>query len=75
MPGGTRKLMNYNSQLIKILQKDSSLQSNTAMLLRQLEMRKGHTFSQRHQQLCLGGGNISATYSSAQQLLEKKHLR
>ena len=32
------------------------------LLLRRLEMRKVHKCSQRNQQLCLGGGNISATY-------------
>ena len=67
MPGGKRKLMNYNSELTKILQKDSSLQSKRCMvhgklMLRELEVRNVNTFSQRNQQLCLGEGNMSATY-------------
>ena len=49
-------------------------QENRKLLLRQLEMRKVHKCSQRNQQLCLGGRNISATYWIAQQLQDKKHL-
>jgi hypothetical protein len=67
MPGGVKKaddlqqLANGNSSK-GFFAAIKQVYDPQKLLLRQLEMRMVHKCSQRNQQLCLGGGNISPTY-------------